>query len=66
MGHTNLTVVKPGLFINPEFAWLGATPDGLVTDPSSPDPDGLLEIKCPNSFRESTLLDAASNKAFFC
>ena len=65
MGHTNLTVVKPSLFINPNFSWLGATPDGLVTDSSSPDQDGLLETKFPYSFRESTPLDAASNKAFF-
>ena len=36
------------------------------TDHSSADPDGLLGIKGSYSFRESTPLDAASNKAFFC
>jgi len=32
--------------------WIGASPDGLVTDPSEEDPNGLVEIKCP--FRAKT------------
>ncbi len=37
-----------GFIIHPDTPWLGATPDGLVFDPTEPTPFGLLEIKCPN------------------
>ena len=66
MGHTNVTVMKSGLVINPEYPWLGVGPDGLVTDPTSHDSNGLLEIKCPYKYRESTPIEAASAKGFCC
>ena len=65
MGHTNVNVMKSGLVINPEYPWLGASPDGLVTDPTSHDSNGLLEIKCPWKYHESTPIEAASNKGFY-
>ena len=33
-GHTNLVVMMSGLIINPEYAYLGASPDGIVSDPN--------------------------------
>ena len=35
------------LVINPEYSWLGTSPDGVLHDTSCTDPNGLLEIKCP-------------------
>ncbi len=45
--------------------WLGASPDGIVQDPSDPDqPSGLLEIKNPLSIRTKFLKDACSSSTF--
>lgn len=44
---TGNLVEECGFFVHPEHAWLGASPDGLVGD------DGLVEIKCPFSLRNS-------------
>lgn len=37
-----------GLVIHPDAPWLGASPDGLIFDPATQPPFGLVEIKCPN------------------
>nr|XP_055034705.1 uncharacterized protein LOC129422685 [Misgurnus anguillicaudatus] len=37
-----------GLVIHPDAPWLGASPDGIIFDPSEPCPFGLVEMKCPN------------------
>ena len=44
-GHINLSV-EP-FIISLYEGWLGTSPDGRVHDPSSDQPNGLLEIKCP-------------------
>lgn len=44
----NVNFTPCGLVIHPDAPWLGASPDGLVFDPSAQPPFGLLEIKCPN------------------
>lgn len=52
-----------GLVVNPEFSFLGATPDGKVcTDRGT----GILEIKCPFKARELTPQDAATAIKNFC
>ncbi|XP_076850927.1 uncharacterized protein LOC143501235 [Brachyhypopomus gauderio] len=38
-----------GFVIHPDAPWLGASPDGLVFDPTESPPFGLVEIKCPNA-----------------
>ena len=53
-GHSSLEVTVSGLVINPEYSWLGASLDGVVHDPGCTDPNGLLEIKCPCNYRDST------------
>jgi len=59
--------VKPsGLVIHPEHHWLAASPDGLVTDPSAPDPTGIVEFKNPYRYREMSLRDAAHEAKEFC
>ncbi|XP_041847552.1 uncharacterized protein LOC121643962 isoform X2 [Melanotaenia boesemani] len=37
-----------GFVIHPDAPWLGASPDGLIFDPSEPCQFGLIEMKCPN------------------
>ncbi|XP_044762047.1 uncharacterized protein LOC123319241 [Coccinella septempunctata] len=41
----NIKVTRCGLFIDPEYPFLGASPDGLVGD------DGLIEVKCLQSIK---------------
>ena len=53
-----------GLFVNPSFPWLGASPDGLVEDPSMKC-FGLLEIKCPYTHPFSTIEEPCSDPSFF-
>lgn len=44
-----------GLFIDPEFQFLAASPDGLI------DTDALIEIKCPSSISRMTATEAIEN-----
>ena len=44
-----------GLVVNPQFPFLGATPDGTVCDKGE---SGILEVKCPFSIRDSNILEA--------
>lgn len=44
--ETGNTPVECGFFVHPEYAWLGASPDGLIGD------DTLLEIKAPYGQRD--------------
>lgn len=41
-----------GLFVNPEYPWLGASPDAIVYDPSEDQPWGCVEVKCPYSLKD--------------
>ena len=58
----NAVVKKTGLHIPHQHPWLGASPDGLVTDPSSNNPEGLLEIKCPFRAKDTTLVELCTEK----
>ena len=44
----NKTMYKSGLVVNPAFCWLGASPDGIIYDPSiGENPFGIFEAKSP-------------------
>ena len=45
----NTVVCKSGLWVNPNFPFLGCSPDGIVGE------DGLLEIKSLKIFKDSTV-----------
>lgn len=65
-GHTNLVVTICGFIIHPSKGWLGASPDGFVCDPSSHEPCGILEVKCPDSKRDITAEEACNDPDFYC
>ena len=64
MQQRPITVSQTGLIINPNFSYLGASPDGLLTDCNGTDPSGILEIKCPYKYRDVDPCEAAGNKDF--
>lgn len=55
-GHDGLTVCSVGFHVSPSHPFIGASPDGGVYDPSADQPYGFIEIKCPYSHRNHTLL----------
>jgi YqaJ-like viral recombinase domain len=57
-----IDVTTCGLFVDLEYGQLAATPDGLVYDPTSADPDGLVEVKCLYSCKDMTPTDAVEMK----
>ena len=48
--HVNHSVDLSGVILNPDFPYLGASPDGIVN--CSCCGVGCLEIKCPSKYRE--------------
>ena len=62
--NTGFTLRCCGLVVNPALPWLGASPDGLVHDPSKLSL-GQLKVKCPYTHRLSTIKDAGSDPNFF-
>ena len=44
-GHKQVSVMQCGFFIEKGNGVLGASPDGLVTDPRRNDPHGIFEAK---------------------
>lgn len=54
---TGIQPVETGLWLD-EGGILGASPDGLIGD------DGVLEVKCPYTFRNEIIAEAAQNSSF--
>ena len=66
-GHNGLYCTKSGFVISEEYPFLGASPDAVVHDPTNlEEPFGVVEVKCPFSFRQFTPIDAAKSASFFC
>lgn len=59
--HTNLKVRKSGLVINPNYPYIGASPDGVVSCECCG--EGTVEIKCPYCLRDSTLTENVDSKS---
>ena len=62
--NTSTTVESCGFIIHPHQCYLGASPDGKVTDRSSAQPDGIIEIKCPYSEHEVLPEEACKESTF--
>lgn len=61
-GHNNLKVTECGFFVSKDHGFLGASPDGLVDDPSLEDSKGLIEIKHVQMNEDENLNDAVLRK----
>ncbi|XP_069105157.1 uncharacterized protein [Argopecten irradians] len=49
---TGLKVKKCGLFVDKDYPYLGATPDGIITEE---DKKAIVEVKCPYSGRNESI-----------
>ncbi len=54
-----------GLIVNPKWPWLGASPDALIRDDSEEQVYGAVEVKCPSSKADLTILEACEDKTFY-
>ena len=61
--HENFRCTKAGLVINPQYPYLGASPDGVTH--CSCCGDGLIEIKCPFSVKDGKPEDLVDRKGSF-
>lgn len=57
-GSPGTKVFNCGLLINPNFPWLGTSPDRLVYDPNAKPSTGGLEVKCIESTQGMTPVEA--------
>ena len=64
LSHDNLEITDSGLVINPQWPFVGASPDGIITCKCCG--RGVLELKCPYCNREETIESAATNDKKFC
>ena len=64
-GHHGLTVCGVSFHVSQRHPFIGASPDGGVYDPSSDQPYGFLEVKCPYSHRDHTPTEACTDRSFF-
>ena len=62
--HKEFEVTENGLFINPQWPFIGASPDGIISCHCCT--KGVLEIKCPYCHREESIEVAAANDRKFC
>jgi hypothetical protein len=60
--HFGLKVDRCGFFVNPQYPFLGASPDGLVQCACCG--CGCLEVKCPHKHRGSSFAQACADKDF--
>lgn len=67
-GHRTISVEESGLCVMPDYPYIGASPDGLVSCSCGDckDSEGLLEIKCPFKHRNFSPKHAALNRDFCC
>lgn len=60
--HTDFEVRLSGLVVNPQWPYLGASPDGVVSCPCCP--QAVLKMKCPYKYRH-TDLTTVKDKDFY-
>lgn len=66
-GHKDLTACPSGFYDSHEHPLLGCTLDANVYDPHTiAEPYGFLELKCPYTYRDTSVRDAAATDPNFC
>ena len=61
-----VTIFSNGLWISPDNYVYAATPDGKVADPQETNVFGILEVKCPEEYKDFDPKDAAVVVKDFC
>ena len=65
IGH-KVKVDTAGFVVRGDFPFLGCSPDGKVTDPVSHPHHGIVEVKCPHSYKSiSPRVAAESDSSFY-
>ena len=66
--HPGLKLYSSGLVIKSDLPHLGSSPDGILDccKKCTTDNNGVLEIKCPYLFRNSSPEEACVDKTFCC
>ena len=62
--HNDLSIADSGLVINPQWPFIGASPDGIVSCACCG--TGVLEIKCPNCHQGTDIRTPAIEDSGFC
>lgn len=65
-GHEHIVVTKSGLWVSPDYPFLGASPDAAIYDPSEPQAFGFAEVKGPYKHKDVTPKDACADASFCC
>ncbi len=60
--HTAFSITNSGFVINPEWPFIGATPDGVVSCACCG--KGVMEIKCPYCHKGQNIEDCIQDKNF--
>ena len=60
--HLNYSIMDSGLIIHPDYPYLGASPDGLISCDCCG--RGTLEVKCPFSCRDNSIVETSEKTAF--
>ena len=66
LNNRPVTVSNCGLWISPENFTFAATPDGKVSDNQERNSFGIIEVKCPEEYKEFDPADAAVAVKGFC
>lgn len=61
--HVNFSMSKSGFIIPDSYPLMGASPDGIISCECCG--RGVLEIKCPYSCRDTTIVERTNDLAFF-
>ncbi|KAK1899515.1 Alkaline nuclease [Dissostichus eleginoides] len=62
----SVSVLACGLFLDAQSPWLGASPDGIVTDSRTGQWLLCLEVKCPYKHKDRRVEDACRDDPNFC
>ena len=65
-GHPDLCMHRCGFIIHSKLGWLGASPDGRVTDPSLQCVNGIIEFKWFYAYGDKALQEACKDEHFYC